>query len=345
MINRRSILSLSVAIQCGLVTAYAQNFRPIVLPPASPAATETLRFNVMGSNAAFPGWSSVSTCQVSTVFYGADGFAIGDPINFTVGDTAQIFSADVPYALMGAAVSPASVSAQVTLTTLGQGPFSTGTPPIPPCAVAFSLETFDASTGVTHLLLPGQAVQDTSTVAALGAVSIPPCPDGAVLCEFRLVFGRPPGEVIVVPPVGLARTETAQIDVTSSAAGYVGSSAASCDGIVTFYGADGSALGAPATFTLGTTAQVFSAQLPYASTGAAGSRVPISAKITLTPEGVTSFYPASEVPPCIVAFSLKTFDTATGVTHAYVTGQSGPPDATGAASGRASSGPVRRDRR
>jgi hypothetical protein len=57
---------------------------------------------------------------------------------------------------------------------------------------------------------------------------------------------------IYLPPVNLAATETAQIGIMSSAAGYVGYTfVAGCTASVTFYGADGSPIGTSAGFPLG----------------------------------------------------------------------------------------------
>ncbi len=127
---------------------------------------------------------------------------------------------------------------------------------------------------------------------------------------------------IVLAPVGLAATETAQINIVSSAAAYPGGAfVTTCQASVTFYGADGTALGAATDLTAGNTAQVLSAKLPYAATGATGARTAISARIALTPAPAVSSTLAPPIPPCALAYSLETYDTATGVTHAYVSGE------------------------
>jgi len=193
----------------------------------------------------------------------------------------------------------------------------------------------NAVTGVTHAYVTGEAAQDSTNVAAIGAVSVFPCLSDRYSCEMIFSWESTPTRVIVLPPVRLAVTESAQIDVISSVAGFTGAPAASCDGSIRFTGADGSAIGTPANFVVGGTApRVVSAQLPHASSGAAGSPATVSAQIALTPRGAV-MYPASAVPPCVVAFSMKTFDTATGVTHAFVTGESAHDTASPAVTGSA----------
>jgi len=70
---------------------------------------------------------------------------------------------------------------------------------------------------------------------------------------------------------------------------------------------------------MGEIPRVFSAQIPYALTGAKAVSTSISAQIALLALPVTATY-RSAVPPCVVAFSMRTFDAATGVTHAFVAG-------------------------
>ncbi len=128
-------------------------------------------------------------------------------------------------------------------------------------------------------------------------------------------------QIIYLPPLNLAATETAELGITSSAAGYVGGAfLTTCDAAVTFYGADGSAIRAASNFTVGDDRQIFSAALPYAATGAGGSFTVVSAQIGLTAKGGVFDVLAPPIPPCAVDFALETFDTATGVTHAFLPG-------------------------
>src|SRR5579863_5041364 len=72
-----------------------------------------------------------------------------------------------------------------------------------------------------------------------------------------------------LPPVGLAVSETAQVNVANVAVGSTGDPAPSCQGSVTFYNASGTAIGTPTPFSLGAR-QIASVAVPYASTGALG---------------------------------------------------------------------------
>jgi hypothetical protein len=114
------------------------------------------------------------------------------------------------------------------------------------------------------------------------------------------------------PPVGIAATETMQINVLNSATASSSGTAASCTGTITFTSATGTVIGTATTFTV-TSGEVFSASLPFSKTGASGTRAEIVGSVQLT---VSTSSPA----PCALANSLETFDTSTGVTHVFLGG-------------------------
>ena len=116
------------------------------------------------------------------------------------------------------------------------------------------------------------------------------------------------------PPVGLASSETAQVNVLNTAQAN-GSTAASCSGSISFYNAEGTVIGSAATFNNLATGQIFSATLPYSASGGNGSRTVIRVEIARA-QSVTG----AAVPPCNFTSSLETFDTATGVTHVVISG-------------------------
>jgi hypothetical protein len=118
----------------------------------------------------------------------------------------------------------------------------------------------------------------------------------------------------ILPPVGLAVTETAQVNVVNTAATSSDGTAASCTGSIAFYNAGGSIIGTATSFAVGT-GQIFSVRLPYASAGASGSRTVVRVEIA-SAATIAGF----GVPPCALASSLETYDSATGVTHAFVSG-------------------------
>jgi hypothetical protein len=112
-----------------------------------------------------------------------------------------------------------------------------------------------------------------------------------------------------IPVVGLASSETAQVNVASP--GFTGITDAPlptpCTGTITFYNASGAAMGSPTSFSIDL-AQVSSATLPYSDiTGTTGNaRATIRARVTAN--------------GCSVTANIETFDTATGVTHVHVEG-------------------------
>ena len=330
MIRCRPIFASAINILMASIAVFAQSStNTIVFPPVTLSPAETASLNIMSASADFPGWDVVGTCQAVVSFYRADGSIIGTPTTFTLGGSRQVSSAQLPYASAGLNASPAVVSTQITLT---ESPVSGSslTPPLTACTLAFSLETFDSATGVTHLVIPAQAEPN---ITKIGAISSLPCIYPAkYFCDLLYDFERLPSQVTVIPPVGLSSTETVQIDITSAAAAYTVPSADTCDGSITFYESDGSALASLTTFTLAKitqsffakTTQSFSARLPYASIASKIPRPEISAQISLTALPAIAASPPSSVLPCIAAFSVKTYDTATGAVHTTMVGSTVP---------------------
>jgi hypothetical protein len=113
------------------------------------------------------------------------------------------------------------------------------------------------------------------------------------------------------PAVGLAGTETLQVNVVNMATVPTGSTAtASCTGTVSFVNSSGAAIGTAAKFTVAA-GQIFSVPLPFGSSGYS-SRGEILASVQQT-----LAVPSSSL--CSLAISLEVFDTGTGVTHAILT--------------------------
>lgn len=117
-------------------------------------------------------------------------------------------------------------------------------------------------------------------------------------------------------PIGLGGSETASITVvnTATASPYVGTSgtqasAPSCTGTISFSNANG-AIGTPTPFTLGSE-QFKTVTLPFASAGVTGNRGEIQGKVSLT-------ISTSTVNPCSLMFSMETYDSGTGATHAVL---------------------------
>src|SRR5580658_2005256 len=116
------------------------------------------------------------------------------------------------------------------------------------------------------------------------------------------------------PPVGLASSETMQINVANSATASSGGTAASCTGTISFTTSGGTVVGTAASFTVAS-GEISSATLPFTKTSATGNRVEIVGVVSLTTASGT---------PCALQTSLETFDTDSGDTHVYLAGFGGP---------------------
>ncbi len=145
------------------------------------------------------------------------------------------------------------------------------------------------------------------------------------------------------PPIGLAFAETLQINVVSQASAALQGNFSAispngtctlcsqlgvapqatttatpiavptvCTGTVTFSDSSGKAIGSPVPFSIGVSAQVFSAPLPFSATHFSGFRGMVVANVQQNVPASTG--------PCVLAISLETFDTNTGVTHAVLNG-------------------------
>jgi hypothetical protein len=114
------------------------------------------------------------------------------------------------------------------------------------------------------------------------------------------------------PPVGLANSETAQVNLVNiaPASTTAGATAPACTGTVTFANASGKTIGTPASFTT-TGSQVTSMQLTFSQLDPSGTRGEFLASVQLT----TAF---SQAARCELVFSLETFDSSSGVTHVYL---------------------------
>jgi len=112
-------------------------------------------------------------------------------------------------------------------------------------------------------------------------------------------------------PVGLAISETMQLNVVNLAENPSTGLAASCTGSFSFYNAAGTLIGTSTPFTA-TAGETQSVTLTLAKAGITGTRAEIRAVIqTTTPEG-------RNAPPCSLESSLETFDSTSGATHAYL---------------------------
>ena len=126
-----------------------------------------------------------------------------------------------------------------------------------------------------------------------------------------------------LPPIGLAATETAQVNVANTALpSPAGGAEPVCNGTIAFYGEGPLIIGPVTGFSVQSGSTTFAA-LPYSLTGASGSRTVIRVAITLSPVNIMTAA-GPQIAPCTLTSSLETYDTGTGVTHASVAGVNPP---------------------
>lgn len=118
------------------------------------------------------------------------------------------------------------------------------------------------------------------------------------------------------PPVGLGSSETASITVVNTAAAVspvatstTNSPSPSCTGTISFSNLT-TTIGTPATFSLGPEG-FKTVTLPFSSAGLSGNRGEIQGKVSLT-------ISTSNLAICSLMFSLETYDSNTGDTHAVL---------------------------
>lgn len=126
-------------------------------------------------------------------------------------------------------------------------------------------------------------------------------------------------------PIGLAPTETVQVNLLNLATASSNGTAASCTGSVSFINSAGTVIGAATPFTIASEA-LSSVALPFAKASTGTTRILVRPQIALTTTSNT---------PCSLTYTLETYDTTTGVTHIYNTGGSiATPIAQGGFGGR-----------
>ncbi len=278
------LAGLACLISLFTAFSYGQN-QIIVLPPIDVGATELAQVNVMSSAVGYVGWTYLANCEATVTFYDASGAVIGNSTKFTLGQKPQVFSAQLPYSSIGATISRPLVTAQIALAA---EPYSVSalSPPIPPCTISYSLAAVDFTTGAVRSFSAGQA-SGTDQVA-VGSISPLPCISNAYGCALYL-YGDLPSQLLVLPPVTIAPSETLRVAVTSAAAGDK-QSVVACKGTIGFYDVTGAPIGAPAVFDVGQKQSINAAELTFATAGGTGLNGVASAQISLTALPLTVAY-------------------------------------------------------
>jgi hypothetical protein len=151
---------LAVGVCC--FTAFGQTgsktfTRNFVFPPVGLGSTETAQVNV-ANTAAVPASVSATapSCTGTVTFAGANGATIGKAMPFTA-LAGQISSVNLPFNSAGITGVRGAILVSVQQTISSNAP----------CQLSLSLETFDTTTGATHIFL-GSASSVLPVAAAVG---------------------------------------------------------------------------------------------------------------------------------------------------------------------------------
>ena len=142
----------TITLVCALAaTAFAQGTTSLTrsynLPPVGLGSTETAQVNLVNTVTSSAGTSSASSpaCTGTISFADASGKAIGSPVSFTTSGS-QVFSTQLMFSQLGVTGTRGEFVGSIQLTTALPADGSR-------CSLTYSLETFDTSTGATHVYL------------------------------------------------------------------------------------------------------------------------------------------------------------------------------------------------
>ena len=117
--------------------------RSFSYPPAGLGSSETAQLTVLNKATASSSGAAAS-CTGSLAFVSVSGATIGTATSFTV-TSGQISSVSLPFSRVGATGLRTEIVGVVSLTTTSGSNV--------PCELVTSLETYDTSSGATHLHL------------------------------------------------------------------------------------------------------------------------------------------------------------------------------------------------
>lgn len=144
-----TLLALGSTFIAGAQTA-TTNTRTFSFHPVGLGSTETMQVNIFNA-AANSTSGTAASCTGNVSFLGSTGAAIGAAIGTATSFTAtagQVASVSLPFARAGISGSRGVVRAVIQFT------FTSGVP----CSPNYSLETFETSSGATHLSITGAGV-------------------------------------------------------------------------------------------------------------------------------------------------------------------------------------------
>jgi hypothetical protein len=158
----RTALFVPVLLACAYgqgTTATAIITRNYSFPPTGLSSSETAQVNVM--NTAPASSTAASSCAGTITFGNAAGTEIGSAVPFNV-TGAQIFSTQLAFSKLGMTANRGEFAVALQVTT--------SIPATTPCSLVFSLETFDNSTGATHIFLGNSAASLVPVTGPIGPI-------------------------------------------------------------------------------------------------------------------------------------------------------------------------------
>lgn len=117
--------------------------RDTTVGPVGVGSTETIQINV-ANLASNPTSGTAASCAGTITFNNSTGNAIGTSTSFAV-TAGQIFSASLPFSKISSSATRAEVIGVISMTTTSTSEA--------PCDLHYSLETYDSTSGVTHVFL------------------------------------------------------------------------------------------------------------------------------------------------------------------------------------------------
>jgi hypothetical protein len=150
MFLRRISLTFIVAAIAGMAqtTTTTTTTRDTTIGPVGVGSTETIQINV-ANLAANASNGAAASCTGSVTFNNSTGSPIGTSTSFTL-TADQISSVALPFAKIGGTARTEVIGVIAMTTTMTSTSAA-------PCELRYSLETYDTSTGATHVYVSNAA--------------------------------------------------------------------------------------------------------------------------------------------------------------------------------------------
>jgi hypothetical protein len=148
------------ALGQGTTTGSSTVTRDYAFPPVGLAGPETAQVNLVNiAPASTTSGAPAPACTGTVTFANASGKTIGTPASFTTTGS-QVTSMQLTFSQLDASGTRGEFLASVQLTTAFRQAAL--------CSLVFSLETFDSSSGVTHVYLGNSSTGTALTALPIG---------------------------------------------------------------------------------------------------------------------------------------------------------------------------------